>query len=308
MDTRGPRAPRMADSMDSAASSVTVLASSGVLYAFALVQCACAAAARQVWRRRTSAECTWLSPPSYAASFPCCFATCFGVRLHARGCCGFGSAVRRSAALPVAVLDGPVGAAQQQLRNGAGFASSCGPVQRRGPARQTAAGTRPGALGRFAAAETAHPSSVWPFTAALNPTSNRTIRQLPWSAAQCSAVRPSLCTRGRGAGVGPHRGTPVPNRYPNTKQQARPERRLCFWVTVNDREYSERTRSTRHLAPRSRIHQTCQTSESRGNGDCGRRRRRDSARRQGSVQRVTELDVLTGTDERLHAASQIPIA
>ena len=26
--------------------------------------------------------------------------TCFGVRLRARGCCGFGSAVRRSAAVP----------------------------------------------------------------------------------------------------------------------------------------------------------------------------------------------------------------
>jgi hypothetical protein len=35
---------------------------------------------------------------------------------------------------------------------------------------------------------------------------------------------------------------------------------MCsFWVTVNDREYSERTRSSRHLAPRSRIHQTWQT-------------------------------------------------
>jgi hypothetical protein len=44
------------------------------------------------------------------------------VCLRARGCCGFSSAVQRSAALPSVVLDGPVGAAQQQLRDGAGFA------------------------------------------------------------------------------------------------------------------------------------------------------------------------------------------
>jgi hypothetical protein len=79
--------------------------------------------------------------------------------------------------------------------------------------------------------------------------------------------------------VGPTGGTPVFNRYPNTKQHARPEGRPRFrWVTVNGKGYSERTRSTRHLAPRSRIRQTCQTSESRGNGDCGRRRRRDIGR------------------------------
>jgi hypothetical protein len=38
---------------------------------------------------RRRAECTWLSPASYSASFPCNSATCFGVRLRARGCCGF---------------------------------------------------------------------------------------------------------------------------------------------------------------------------------------------------------------------------
>jgi hypothetical protein len=76
------------------------------------------------------------------------------------------------------------------------------------------------------------------------------------------------------------RGTPVPNRYPNTKQQARPEGRprFRFGVDVNGKRYSGRTRRTRHLAPRSRIHQTWPTSESRGNGDCGRRRRREIVR------------------------------
>jgi hypothetical protein len=66
------------------------------------------------------------------------------------------------------------------------------------------------------------------FTSALNPTSDRTIRRLPRIAAQCSAVRSSLCTAGPGCGGGPHGGTPVPCRYPKTKQQARPEGRPRF--------------------------------------------------------------------------------
>jgi hypothetical protein len=78
------------------------------------------------------------------------------------------------------------------------------------------------------------------------------------------------------------RGTPVPNRYPKTKQYAGSEGSTAasFWVNVNrdGTECSERTRSTRDLAPRSRIHQMYQTSESRGNGDCGRRRRREIVR------------------------------
>jgi hypothetical protein len=83
---------------------------------------------------------------------------------------------------------------------------------------------------------------------------------------------------------GPACGRWAPRGYPSTrtgtrktKQHARPEGRP-FWVNVNGREYSARTRSTCQLAPRSRIHQTCQTSESRGNGDCGRRRRREVVR------------------------------
>ena len=64
------------------------------------------------------AEFTWRSAASYAARCANRYAYCFGVSLHACGCCGFGSAVRRSAAVPEVGLDGPVGAAQQQLRDG----------------------------------------------------------------------------------------------------------------------------------------------------------------------------------------------
>jgi hypothetical protein len=77
---------------------------------------------------RRRAECTSLSPASYCVSFPFLSASSLGVRLRACGRCGFGSAVRRSAALPVDVLDGPVGAAQQQLRNGVGIAIARGKV------------------------------------------------------------------------------------------------------------------------------------------------------------------------------------
>jgi hypothetical protein len=105
--------------------------------------------------------------------------------------------VRRSAALPAVVLDGPIGAAQQQLGDGVDFAIERGTVQRRPPARQTAAG-----LGRphsaNAEAETAYPSQRWAFTSAFDAMSNPTIRRLPYCAAQCSAVRPSLCTAGPG--------------------------------------------------------------------------------------------------------------
>jgi hypothetical protein len=71
------------------------------------------------------------------------------------------SAVRRSAALPVDALDGPVGAAQQQLRDACGIAIARGPVQRRVPARPTAAGDSAGALnGRFAASANGAPAAV----------------------------------------------------------------------------------------------------------------------------------------------------
>ena len=64
---------------------------------------------------RRLAQCTCASAASYCASCRGLHAamdsaTCRGVRLHARGC-AVRSAVRRSAALPPAVLDGHVGAA-----------------------------------------------------------------------------------------------------------------------------------------------------------------------------------------------------
>ena len=72
------------------------------------------------------------------------------------------SAVRRSSALPAFVLDGPVGAAQQQLRDTCGMAFTRGQVQRREPARQTdGGGDSAGALnGRFAASANGAPEAV----------------------------------------------------------------------------------------------------------------------------------------------------
>ncbi len=68
------------------------------------------------------------------------------------------SAVRRSAAVPVFVLDGPVGAAQQQLRDACRTATVRGIVQRRVPARPTAAGARPAhSTADSPRAQTAHP-------------------------------------------------------------------------------------------------------------------------------------------------------
>jgi hypothetical protein len=120
------------------------------------------------------------------------------VSLRARGWCGFGSAVRHSAALPVVGLDGPVGAAQQQLCDGFGMAFGRGQVQRRVPARQTAAATRPPHSADSPQAQTAHLPLSWALTSAPDATSNRTIRRLLWYAAQSSAVQPSLRTVGPG--------------------------------------------------------------------------------------------------------------
>ena len=129
-----------------------------------------------------------------------------------------------------------------------------GIVQRRPPARPTAAATRPAHSADSPRAQTAHPQSFWAFTTAPDAASDRTIRRLLWIAAQCSAVTPSLCTAGPGCGGGPHGGTPVPKLVPEHKTAGSPRGSTMVWVTVNDREYSERTRSSRHLAPRSRIH------------------------------------------------------
>jgi hypothetical protein len=154
------------------------------------------------------------------ATFPLHLSQCACTRAAVAG---FGSAVRRSAAVPVVALDGPVGAAQQQFGDGVRMAMVHGQVQRRGPARQTAAGTRPAHSADSPQAQTAHPSrSLWEFTSAFASTSDRTSRRLPRYAAWCSAVRPLLCTAGPGCGGGPHGNTPVPNRYPKHKTAGSP--------------------------------------------------------------------------------------
>jgi hypothetical protein len=84
---------------------------------------------------------------------------------------------------------------------------------------------------------------------------------------------------------------------------------MCsFWVTVDDREYSredsECSPSRTALAHPSNVENFRKSRERRLRAKEAARNY-DSARRQGSVQ-VTELDVLTGTDERLLAASKVP--
>ena len=77
-----------------------------------------------------AASCTCLSAASYCASFPRYSAHCFGVLLHARAVRR--PAVRRSAVLPDAVLDGH-GAAQEQFFDRFGIAIVRCIVQRRPP-------------------------------------------------------------------------------------------------------------------------------------------------------------------------------
>jgi hypothetical protein len=135
---------------------------------------------------RRRAECTWLSPASYAAEGLCVTryanssAACFGVSLHARGRCGFrfGCAAQRS------VTRGRSGrprrrraaAAPRYCRNSHwprhnAAAWTCTADGRRGLGRRTHADSPQ--------AETAHPSSPWAFTTAPDATSNRRIRRLP---------------------------------------------------------------------------------------------------------------------------------
>ncbi len=224
----------------------------------------------------------------------------------------FRSAVRHSAlaALPAVGMDGPVGAAQQQLGDGFGMANARGQVQRRESARQTAAGTQPPhSPADSPQAGTAHPKRLWAFTSAPNATSDRTIRRLPLSAASCSAVLPLLCTAGPGCGGGPRGGTPVPKPVTEHKTAGRPRgSTMCsFWVTVNGRESTPRglgvvaiSHPARASTKRGKLQQVAGTAIA---GEGGGEKSGDSARRQGSV-RATGIDVVTGMDERLHAASK----
>jgi hypothetical protein len=226
---------------------------------------------------RWRAECTWLSPASYCARCPFSSACCFGVSLHARGCCGFGSAVRRRAALPVDALDGPVGAAQQQLGDGVGMGR--GPMQRRAPARTTAAGTRPPHSRQFAASGNGAPAVALGVHVGAGCDEQSDNSAIAAARRQVQRGEAILAAHGgaRVRGVGPT-GVSQSQPVPENKTACRPRgaTAFSFRVNVNGKEYSETT--TRHPAPRSRIHQTCQTSESRGNGDCGRRRRREIGR------------------------------
>ena len=84
---------------------------------------------------------------------------------------------------------------------------------------------------------------------------------------------------------------------------------MCsFWVTVNGREYSRGlgvvaiSHRARASIKRGKLKKVAGTAIA---GEGGGEKSGDSARRQGSV-RGTELDVVTGTEVRLHAASQLP--
>ena len=159
-----------------------------------------------------------------------------------------------------------------------GCARFRGIVQRRDPARQTAAGTRPAHSRPIAASGNGAPVAV-PGVHVGAGCDER-------SDDSAIAVFRRIVQRGEaiapvhgGAGVrgwAPRSTQLVPEN--KTVRRPRGSTAASFWENVNGTEYSERTRSTRDLAPRSRIHQTYQTSESRGNGDCGRRRRREIVR------------------------------
>jgi hypothetical protein len=128
------------------------------------------------------------------------------------------SAVRRSAALPVedvvkVKLHGAVGAAQQQLGDGCGMAFARGQVQRRVPARQTAAGTRPPhtlPIRRKRKRRTRR---------SLRRSRRRRMRRATGRFGDCRSTPPSAARssdryccarRGRGEVGGPHGGTSVP--------------------------------------------------------------------------------------------------
>jgi hypothetical protein len=164
----------------------------------------------------------------------------------------------------------------------------------------------------IAAAETAHPFHSWALTLTLTATSNRRIRRLPkitsWT------WKPSLRTAGRGGG--PHGVTPV---YPTgtrkqNSQQTTPPRppRVDYGFGFGESLTETSTPSGLGVLPishparasikRAKLQKVVETAIA---GEGGGEKLQDSARRQGSV-RVTELDVVTGTDERLHAASQLP--
>jgi hypothetical protein len=120
-----------------------------------------------------------------------------------------------------------------------------GIVQRRAPARQTAAGTRPAHSRRFAASANGAPVAVVLAVhvgVGIDERSDHSaiaVVRRPVQRGASNAVHGGAGVRGWA-----HGGTPVPNRYPKhkTARSPRGSTMVSFWVTVNDREYSERTR------------------------------------------------------------------
>ncbi len=147
-----------------------------------------------VVRRR--AERTSLSPASYSASFPLISAYRFGVRLHARGCCGFRfrlcGAAQRYPLLSWTAPSAPRSSSSATHEEWRLPAAQCSGVPLHGRRRRGLGAAHSSA--DSPRAQTAHPLQFWAFTSASASTSDRIIRRSPCHAAQCSAVSPSLCT------------------------------------------------------------------------------------------------------------------
>jgi hypothetical protein len=205
-----------------------------------------------------AAECTCLSPASYWASFPTASAHDFGVFLHARGWC-VGCAAQRSG---TRCRSGRPrrrrsAAAPRRFRNGPctrPCAAAC-------PCAADGGGNSVGALRRFAASGNGAPVAILGVHVGVG-IDERSDHSAIAVGRRPVQRGPAIAAHG-GAGMrgGAPRGYPSPKPVPETQNSrlARGSTKGSFWVTVNDREYSERTRSSRHLAPRSRIHQTGQT-------------------------------------------------
>jgi hypothetical protein len=176
--------------------------------------------ARQgAWRGgRRRAGFTSLSATSYSASLPIRSASCFGVSLHARGCCGFGSAVRRSAALPADVgLDGP----SVPLMSSSAMTSDAPLPAAAEWSGVTLPGRRRRGLGRCTHA--ARRKRNRRTRGSSGRSRRRRMRRAIGRFGDCRSAPPSAARlsqgcarRGRREGVGPT----GPNRYPKTKQHA----------------------------------------------------------------------------------------
>jgi hypothetical protein len=110
---------------------------------------------------RRRAECTCLSPSSYAARFPLhCSTSCFGVRLHARGRFGFGSGCAAQRGVTRSWPGRPrrrrAAAAPRRMGN----RLSTRPCSAASTCTADGGGDSAGALGRFAAIANGAPAAV----------------------------------------------------------------------------------------------------------------------------------------------------